>query len=102
MVVKVTPFVNRIRPYTPYYSSTFDVHMTKVKRFASKDMHMTQQLKTDVVMDFPDNLVSKIVDHTWHDGEVYMKCRWVGFTKEMDSWQRANLLTKTSPECVSA
>ena len=77
--------------------------MVRVKRFASKGMRMIQQLKTDVVMDFPDNLlVSRIVEHKWHDGEVYMKCRWVGFTKEMDSWQRAKLLAKTCPECVSA
>ena len=32
---------------------------------------------------------SKVITHKMHNGELYLKCRWRGFTAEMDSWQEA-------------
>ena len=66
----VTPLVYRIRPYTLYESQSFDVHIQRLRRFAGKKLHMTEQLKLDVAADFEDNVVAKIVGHEYKHGTL--------------------------------
>ena len=95
-----TPMIYTIRPYTMYESQPFDVHMSRVRRFASKDLRMTQQLRLSVKQDHPDNVVQQIVSHEMHNDVLYMMCRWRGFTKELDSAQRADSLAESCPAKV--
>jgi len=97
----VTPLVYRIRPYTLYESQAFDVHIKRLRRFAGKRLHMTEQLKLEAERDHPDNIVAKIVSHEIKDGTLYMMCRWKGFTTEMDSAQDAKELFESCPERIT-
>ena len=86
--------------FTNTWNFPFDVHMTRVRRFAGKDLHMTQQLRLAAKRDHPDNVVGKIVSHQMHKRALYMTCRWRGFTSELDSLQRADSLAETCPAKV--
>ena len=97
---KVTPLVYRIRPYTLYESQTFDVHVKRLRRFASKGLNITEQLRLSVERDHPDNIVQAIQKHEMRNDTLYMQCRWKGFTKAMDSWQAADSLADTCPDMI--
>ena len=46
---------------------------------------MTEQIRTDLARDHPDNVVVKLVGHDMSDDEVWFRCRWKGFSKAVDS-----------------
>ena len=96
----VSPLVYTIRPYTIYESEVLDVHVSRMRRFAGRNLHMTEQLKNDVQRDFPDNIVGKIVGHEMHEGKLFMMCRWQGFTAELDSAKEATELSISCPEVI--
>ena len=101
-VVKVvTPLVYQIRPYTLYESQPFDVHIQRLRRFAGKQLTMTEQLRLEVNREHPDNIVSKIVGHEMKHGTLYMKVRWKGFTAEMDTAQEATELFESCPHEIT-
>jgi len=97
----VTPLVYSIRPYTLYESQAFDVHVKRLRRFAGKHLHMTEQLRLEAERDHPDNIVAKIVGHEEANGALYMTCRWKGFTAEMDSAQEAKELFESCPDKIT-
>ena len=68
----VTPLVYRIRPYTLYECQVFDVNIKRLRRFAGKQLHMTEQLRLEAERDHRDNIVAKIVSHDMKDGTLYM------------------------------
>jgi hypothetical protein len=96
----VTPLVFTIRPYTLYESETRDIHISRLRRFAGSGLQVTEQLQLAIERDLPDNIVGKIVSHEVYDGVLWMKCRWRGFTSELDSLQTATILAEDCPDRV--
>ena len=97
----VSPLVITIRPYTAYESETFDVHMSRIRRFAGKNLRVTETLQHDIDKDHPDNIIAKVVKHTVKDGTLYVQCRWKGFTAEMDSMQEAGIIYDSVPSVLT-
>jgi hypothetical protein len=97
----VSPLVLTVRPYTLYDRESFDVHISRVRRFAGKDLHVTEELQRDIEKDHPDNIVGKIVDHKMENGTMYLRVRWKGFTAEMDTWQDGKVLFEDAPSPVA-
>ena len=85
----VTPFIYTIRPHTLYGSEEFDVHISRIRRFAGRHLRMTDQLRLDIERGHQDNIVRSIVGHEMSGGELWLMCRWTGFTSELDLPQRA-------------
>ena len=56
-----------------------------MRRFASSDLGITEQLKLDVMRDHPDNIVQKLTKHKHDEGRLWFKVRWLGFTAARDS-----------------
>ena len=98
IVTMPTSFVYEIRPYTVYQSQPYECHIARLRRFAGRHLHVTEQLQIDVDKDHPDNVVGSIVSHKMHDGEIYFLCRWRGFTTELDSWQTGACLATDCPD----
>ena len=101
VVKAVSPLIYTIRPYTLYQSNTFDVHIKHLRRFASKDLHVTEELQLDIDWDHPDNIILKLVGHKVHGDEMHFKVRWKGFTTEMDSWKPASSLYHKYPTLIT-
>ena len=97
----VNPLVFTIRPYTLYESELRDIHISRLRRFAGNKLHVTEQLQLAIERDLPDNIVAKIVGHEVVDGIIWMKCRWRGFTSELDSMQKASVLAEDCPDKVT-
>ena len=72
-----------------------------LRRFASKNLHMSEQIQLEVVRDHPNNIVQKIVSHKMHNGELYMMVRWKGFTENLDQYLAATQLTDSVAESVT-
>ena len=100
VTAQVTPLVFTIRPYTLYESQERDIHITRLRRFAGSQLHVTEQLRLAIEHDHPDNIVAKIVGHQEVDGVLWMMCRWRGFTAELDSLQEATVLCEDCPDRV--
>ena len=96
----VTPLVFSIRPYTLYESEVRDMHISRLRRFAGNQLNVTEQLRLAIERDHPDNIVGKIVGHEVINGTLWMKCRWRGFTAELDSLQTAAILSEDCPDKV--
>ena len=47
----ITPMVYCIRPYTMYETQSFDYHIQRLRRFTSKHIRMTEQLRLSVRRD---------------------------------------------------
>ena len=71
-----TPLVYEIRPYTAYQSQSFECHVSRLRRFAGRGLHVTEQLQNNIDADHPDNIVGKIISHKSHAGKTYFLCRW--------------------------
>ena len=77
-----------------------EVHVCKLRRFAAASMELTEQIRTDLARDHPDNIVSKLVDHDLSNGETWFRCRWKGFSKAVDSWQTGEVLHQDCPDVI--
>ena len=80
------------------------VHITRIRRFAGKDLNITTQLQNAIDRDAPPNEVQKIIGHKTNkaDGELHLKVQWLGFTKEEQSWEPAWSLHEYVPGHVRA
>ena len=85
-----------------YEAEPFDVHVQRLRRFASAQLHVTEALQLSIDRDHPDNIIAKITAHQRDDadGIMYLRCRWRGFTSKLDSWQTAEVLVEDCPEMV--
>jgi hypothetical protein len=97
----VSPLILTIRPYTLYDRQSFDVHISRVRRFAGKDLHVTEELRRDIEKDHPDNVVGKVVNHSVENGTLFLRVRWKGFTAEMDTWQEGKVMFEDAPGHVA-
>ena len=81
-----------------------NVHITRLRRFAGKDLKITQQIQTAIDRDFPDNEVQQIIDHKTNkaDGELHLLVQWLGFTKAERTWEPARSLHEYVPGHVRA
>ena len=94
--------VYTVRPCTTLPMEPFDVHVQRVRRFASaRHLNMTETLQADVDWDHPDNIVERIVAHqTDAHGVIWMDCHWKGFTAEINSLQKGAKLAEDVPKVV--
>ena len=100
----VSDFVYVYKPMTTRRMRNRDVHITRMRRFAGKDLHITEQLQNAIDRDCPDNEVQKLVAHKINkaDGELHLKVQWLGFTKAEQSWEPAWSLHLYVPDHVRA
>ena len=59
----VTPLIFTIRPYTLYESEERDVHISRLRRFAGRNLHVTERLRKAIERDHRDDIVGSIVSH---------------------------------------
>ena len=101
IVERCNRLVYKVKPCTQHDMPAFEAHVARLRRFAgAHQLNMTEQLKLDISRDHPDNIVSKLVGHRLHEGDMWFMCRWKGFTKEIDSLQAAEVLLEDCPAKV--
>ena len=62
-----------MEPVGVRHIAPFPIHIVMLRRFASADLNVTEQLSVAVRQDHPDNIVQKIVGHK-HEQQV-LWCR---------------------------
>ena len=72
---KVSPMVYEVKPAGIDHAKPMDVHVCKLRRFAVASLNMTEQIRTDLARDHPDNVVAKLVGHDMSNNEVWFRCR---------------------------
>ena len=97
---QVSPLVFQVKPAGVEHAKPMEVHVCKLRRFAAASLQLTEQIRTDLARDHPDNIVAKLVAHEISDGEVWFRCRWRGFSKAVDSWQTGEVLHTDCPEVI--
>ena len=97
---QLSPLVYEVKPAGIEHASAMEVHVCKLRRFATASLHMSEQIRTDLARDHPDNVVSKLVDHVVENDTMWFKCRWKGFSKAVDSWQTSDVLQQDCPETI--
>ena len=100
----VSNFVYECKPMTTKRMKPRPVHITRIRRFAGKELNITTQLQNAIDRDAPPNEVQKIIAHKTNkaDGELHLKVQWLGFTKEEQSWEPAWSLHEYVPGHVRA
>ena len=80
------------------------VHITRLRRFASKFLNVTEQIQRSADRDFPHFEVQRLVAHKINpvDAELHIKVQWLGFTKVERTWESAAELHKYVPGHVRA
>ena len=97
VIHQVTPMVFIVEPVGIPHVRPFPVHVQRLRRFAAAGLEITEQLQLDVQRDHPGNVVQKVVGHQVHDGRLWCRVRWLGFSAARDSWQLASALNRTTP-----
>ena len=100
VLYRVNPQVFIVEPIAVEHIRPFPVHIQRLRRFASSDLGITEQLKIDVMRDHPDNVVQKLTKHRFDEGELWFLVRWLGFTAARDTWQRATELAQSCPDMI--
>ena len=84
VIYRVNPQVYIVEPVAVAHVRLFPVHIQRLRRFASSDLGVTEQLAIDVQRDHPDNIVQKLTNHRF-DQNLWFKIRWLGFSAARDS-----------------
>lgn len=100
VIHRVNPQIYIVDPVGLEHVRPFAVHVSLLRRFASSQLDVTEQLTEEIRRDHPDNVVQKLVAHKHHDGNLWLQVRWLGFTAERDTWQQATLLAESCPDRV--
>ena len=100
----MSQFVYECKPISKRNMRPRIVHITRLRRFASKYLNVTEQIQRSADRDFPDCEVQRLVAHKINhaDGELYIKVQWLGFTQAERTWESAASLHKYVPEHVRA
>ena len=100
----ISDFVYECKPISKRNMRPRIVHITRLRRFASKYLNVTEQIQRSADRDFPDCEVQRLVAHKINpaDGELYIKVQWLGFTQAERTWEAAASLHKYVPGHVRA
>ena len=100
----VSDFVYTCKPISKRKLKPRNVHITRLRRFAGKNLQITEQIQAAIDRDFPDNEVQQIIDHKTNkaDGELHLLVQWLGFTKAERTWEPARSLHEYVPGHVRA
>ena len=98
VIHRVNPLIYIVDPVGAHHVQPFAVHVSLLRRFAAASLNITEQLRIEIQLDHPDNIVQKLVAHKPHDGGLWYKVRWLGFTAERDTWQTASELLTSCPD----
>ena len=99
VLYRVNPQVFIVEPVAVEHVRPFPIHVQRLRRFASSDLGITEQIRMDVIRDHPDNVVQKLTQHRY-DGALWFKIRWLGFSAARDSWQLASELAESCPDTI--
>ena len=99
---RLSPLVYGVKPAGMQHAKEMQVHVCRLRRFAAACLGLTEQIRTDLARDHPDNIVAKVVAHGEHDDKVWFRCRWKGFTREADTWQLGSVLVEDCPAVLRA
>ena len=100
VIHRVNPRIYIIDPVGVEQVQPFAVHVTLLRRFASSQLDVTEQMLEEIHMDHPDNIVHKLVNHKMDDGDLWFQIRWLGFTAERDTWQKASVINESCPDRI--
>ena len=100
----ISDFVYECKPISKRNMRPRIVHITRLRRFASKYLNVTEQIQRSADRDFPDCEVQRLIAHKINpaDGELHIKVHWLGFTQAERTWEAASSLHKYVPAHVRA
>ena len=100
----ISKFVYECKPISKRNMRPRVIHITRLRRFASKYLNVTEQIQRSADRDFPDCEVQQLIAHKINpaDGELYIKVQWLGFTQAERTWESAASLHKYVPGHVRA
>lgn len=84
VLYRVNPQVFIVEPIAVEHVQPFPVYIQRLRRFASSDLGITEQLRIDVSRDHPDNVIQKLTKHKF-DVKMWFRVRWLGFSAAKDT-----------------
>ena len=100
VIHQVTPMVFIVEPVGVPHVRPFPVHTQRLRRFATADLDVTEQLRIDVQRDHPANVIQKLVDHQVYNHQLWFRVRWLGFSAARDTWQLAAEINASAPNTI--